>query len=323
MQSINEEASSSTKRSRKLSVWKKSAKIFFYGIIGSIVSELAVFSNRVITQEPFSFVEGVVYGIMAFILAGYFGWVNIEKHDERISAILPRSWRRMARTFRWYQFAFFGWVTWIVIRGLLLPRFIDFDFSFLDMLWVNFLYLLLFFLSVYSLTVYIPSGQYLASTRISIEKKKRIANSLTILTPALGFPLILATYLVLAFANIQVEVYWNYIIFIVIYLAIYFISIDLPYSVSAKQKQTRQLEMLERRRRAILKELPKTSKGDKEVFLEKIALENEIARIDREKQEIKSQSVHPHKLTISLASFVWAIFAALLIQLIKIFAEIA
>jgi len=107
MQSINEEASSSTKRSRKLSVWKKSAKILFYGIIGSIVSELSVFSNRVITQEPFSFVEGVVYGIMAFILAGYFGWVNIEKHDERISAILPRSWRRMARTFRWYQFAFF------------------------------------------------------------------------------------------------------------------------------------------------------------------------------------------------------------------------
>jgi hypothetical protein len=180
----------------------------------------------------------------------------------------------------------------------------------------------LFFLSVYSLTVYIPSGRYLASTRIRIKKKKMIANSLTILTPVLGFPLILAIYLVLVFANIQVEIYWYYLIFILVYIVIYFISIDLPYSVSAKQKQKQDLGKLKKRRRAILRELDKTSNENKEFFLKKIALENEIARTDREKQMIKSQTVHPHRPIISLASFVWAIFAALIIQLIKILTQI-
>ena len=78
-----------------------------------------------------------------------------------------------------------------------------------------------------------------------------------------------------------------------------------------------EMDKLEKERNGMLEKLRKIDDDKQKSLLKKIVLESEITRIDREKQEIKSQSIHPYKVVIPFASFFLGIFGAIFIEFIK------
>lgn len=306
------------KNSSKRSIWKKIREILLYGIGLYFVGFFSVIFSKYARQESFSLVEDAVNSIMFFLIVVYWRIIELENCEEKILQALSPRWRKAARTFRLWSYVVVVWFVSLLIRGLLLPQFLKIDFSFFDTLLIYMLYPLFFSLCIFSLIVYVPSGQYLSSPQIEAEERKKVANALTVLTPALGFPWLIAVSLVLPLANIQVEPYWLiYIMFISIYVTLYVAFVDLPYSVNMRENKKQKMDKLEKERNVILEKLRKIDNNKQKSLLKKIVSESEIARIDREKQEIKSQSVHPYKVVIPLASFFLGIFGALFIEFIK------
>lgn len=311
-------ANSEEKQNSNENIWGKVLKFLLYGIILSVVGLLSQFLTKYLRHEPFPIHEGAIYFVVFFFLGAYMIMLISEKYENRLLKALSPRWRKVTATLRFWYYSFIAWFVLIVVRGAFLQQVLQIDSSFLDMILVYLIYALLFSLSIYSLAAYIPSGQYLVSTQIKIEDKKKVADALTALTPILGFPLILATYLALSLVNIQVEPYWiNYLLFIFIYFIVFFLFVDFPYSASIMDKKKKELENLEKERVTLLENLQKVGDDKTKTLLRKIAFESEIARIDRKKQEIKSQSVHPYKLIIPFASFLLGIFGVLFIDFIK------
>jgi len=304
--------------SNSISFWSKIRKVLFYGIGFYVIGFLLVLANRYVRQETFSVSDAVFTFMYFFVLGAYLGLIEVEKCAEKIFLVLSRRWRKVAGTLRWWFYVLFAWLVLFLIRVLLLPQVLKIDFSLFDVFLIYMVFILSFSSCIYSLTTYIPCGKYLASAQVKIEEKKKVADALTVLTPSLGFPWILAIYLVLSLARIQVEPYWIiYVLFISAYVACFNVFIDLPYSVSIKKEKEQELDRLEKKRTALLENLQKVGDDKTEDILKKIAFESEIARIDREKQEIESKSIHPYKLVIPLASFTLGIFGALFIDFIK------
>lgn len=155
-------------------------------------------------------------------------------------------------------------------------------------------------------------------------KSKKVANALTLSTPALGLSWLFAVSIFLLLVNIQVKPYWiTYIVFISIYVALFILFVDLPYSVTMREIKKQKSGKLEKERKELLEKVGKINNGNQKSLLTKIVIESEIARIDREKQEIKSESVHPYKFVIPFASFFLGILGAIFVDFIKNFLQLA
>ena len=306
------------KNSNKRSIWSKILDIFIWGILMYFAGFFSVIFNNYVRQEAFSLLGDSVYSIMFFLIVAYWRIIVIENCEEKLRQALSPSWREAARTFRLLLYVILVWLVLVFVRGLLLPQFLKIDFSFLDTLLGYLFYSFPFLLCIFSLIVYIPSGQYLSLQRLEVKERKKVADALTVVTPALGFPWLIAVSLVLLLAKIQVEPYWIiYVVFISIYVALYVIFVDLPYSVSVREIKKQKLDELEKARNELLEKLRKIGNDKQKSLLKKIVFESKIARLDREKQEVKSQSVHPYKVIIPFASFFLGIFGALFIEFIK------
>lgn len=306
------------KNSSKRSIWSKILDISIWGILIYFAGFFSVIFNRYVRQEAFSLPETAVYSIMFFLIVAYWRIIVIENCEKKLLQALSPRWREGARTFRLLLYVIVVWLVLLFIRVLLLPQFLKIDFSLLDTLLGFLFYSFPFLLCIFSLIVYVPSGQYLSLKQLEAKERKKVADALTVVTPALGFPWLITVSLVLLLADVQVEPYWIiYVVFISIYVALYVIFVDLPYSVSLREIKTQKLDELEKTRNELLEKLGKIGNDKQKSLLRKIALESEIARIEREKQEIKSQSVHPYKVIIPLSSFFLGVFGVLFIEFIK------
>lgn len=285
---------------------------------------IAVFASIAVGILPISYYEGMVFSIGPFFFSIYFCAVLIfKKNRNRIYEVLSPRWRKVVTAFNSW-FSLFGFlvficlIVWSILNGtpnqgslvgIAIPLIGGFS-----------VLALILPLPLYPLAIYIPTSKYLLSTQTKEEERKKVADSLTFLTPILGFPFLLTTYFVLFFANIQVEPYWiNYIVLVSFYIVVFVLFIELPYSLGMLEKKKQELERLEKKRVTLLEDSQKVVDSETNALLKKIAYEIEIARIDREKLEIKSRSVHRYKLIIPPASFFLGITSALFIEFIKSF----
>jgi hypothetical protein len=300
----------------QISIWRKIRKILTYGIIGYFALLVVAVLGKYSRQETVGLPD-FVSPIMGFCLISYWKILELFNCEQTIKQILSPRWLKGARTFVLWVFVFGSCIVLVVANQLLFSRILNsHDWSLLSTILSYVVTALLFSLSIYSLIVYIPSSQYLSSKQIDVERKKSVANAMTLLTPMLGFPWLIVVYLVLSIANIQVEQWIIYITFFSIYAIVFALFIDFPYSIGAKEHKKRKLDRFGKERNRILDRIREMSNGDSSL-LEKIALECEIARIDREKKEAESESIHPYKVVIPFASLFFAIFVALLIDFIK------
>lgn len=297
----------------KASKWGKLLRILFYGIIVGLYGLLSLFlrnGNLPVSQFILNFT-------VLFFLGAYMALIISEKCIDRVYAILPSPLQRVAKTMRLWMYMLLCWILFIPVRISLSLLGLEVG-PLVDMIWVYALYVILIFPSVYSLVICVPSSQYLASSQAKEKAKKEVANALTILTPALGFPLIILIFLVLSIININVEPYWvNYLVILGIYIALFLFVIDLPYSISLEEKKKREIEKLQEERKQLLGKLKKLGTKKAEDLWNKIYLESRIERIDREKEGIKSKPNHPYKIIVSLLSLILVIFTALLIDIVK------
>jgi uncharacterized protein YacL len=299
--------------STKLDIWRKIGEVFLYGIAGYF----ALFVTNIARAQGHLSLLDVVTPITGFFLLAYWRATRIEKCYEVIDRIILHRWRKAVRAFRFWVFVFAGCVISAMITGILFSISLNIIWGIIFVVSGLLVVSLLLSLSVFSLLVYIPSSQYLSSTQIEIEKKKKVADALTLLTPMLGFPLLISEFLALILMSIQIEPYWvTYVMFISTYVILYFLFVDLPYSVSMRERKRMELDRLANERNETLRKLGKTN-DDEKSLLAKVVLELEVARIDREEKEIKSESVHPYKIIIPLASFFFGIFGALLLEFVK------
>jgi len=306
------------KKSYERNLWSKIRDIFAWGTLLYIFGFFSTVSSKYVRQETLSLLEDAVYSIMFFVIIAYWRIIVLEDCEKKLLPAFSPKWRKAARTFHLLSYVILGWFVLLVIRGLLLPQFLKIDFSFFDTLLVYLLYSFPFLICIFSLIIYVPSGQYLSLPQLEAKERKKVADALTVVTPALGFPWLVAFLASLTLTNVQIEPYWIiYIVFISIYVALFVIFVDLPYSVSVREIRRQKLEELEIKRNGLLDKLEKVGNSKQKSLVEKIVLESEIARIDRAKQETKSQSIHPYKIVIPFASFFLGIFGAIFLEFIK------
>jgi len=300
-------------------MWKKTYTVILCGLISSITGPLLLS-----TQQALSSIEGVGYFVGFFLLGSYVTLLLLEKYEDKIVSIMSSRWRKVTSTFRFWLYGLIIWLLTAVIGSNLLSPLEGtgmLQYYFIMFLGYS-LYGLLFWLPIYSVASYVPCCRYLASPEVERENKKKIANALTGLTPLLGFPLIVALYLALLLLNISIEPWLSYTLFFSFYVTTFLVLIDLPYCTTAIESRKRELDTLKQEREALLQKLQSIDSDTTKGWLKKITLENEIARLDRKKQEIKSESIHPYKLVVPFMGFIFAIFGAIITELMKMFLQL-
>lgn len=305
-----------TTGTRQKSIWRKISETLLYGILAYLILLCIAILTKYFKQETITVVD-FANPIMGFFLLAYWKIIEFENCFETIDQTLSPRLRKGARAFRFWLYALAIWVVMVLIIGFLLSQFPNVYFALAWLFLAYVLIFLLFSLSVFPLIASIPSGRFLSSIQVNTEKKMKVAHALTLLTPLLGLPWLIDVSLILQLTSIEVKPNWIiYIVFIFIYVTLYFLFVDLPYSVSMRETKKKELDRLANERNEILKKLGKTDDYEKSL-LDKVVFELEIARIDREEKKAKSESIHPYKIIIPLASFFLGIFGALLIEFVK------
>ena len=300
------------------SALRKAAGLFSGGIIGSVLFTVSVYAFELYDRSKLSLsIVFLMFGI-AFLLITYMLTIATEKYEEKILTVLPPRWKRIVSTVRAWIIIFMVWFGVIWGKGIISTQ-TQLDLTFLDLLLGYFFIGLLLFLSIYTVAIYYPGSQYLASSRKNEKEKKKIADALTALIPIVGFPIILSIYIVLFSLQIELEPYWlNYIVFFGVYIGEFLLSVHIPYYISASEEKNHEINILKRKRLSIMKSLGKTKYNGQDILLKRLALEAEIARLDRRIEVIDSRKVHPYSLVIPLASFLMTIFfATIMIEIIK------
>jgi len=147
--------------SDKRRVWSKIREILLYGVGIYFVLFVLIIGIKYVRDGTFALLEDAVSSIMFFLLIVYWRIIELEKFTGKVFQIFSPRWQKAARTFRFWCYAFVVWFALLLIRALLLPQFLRIDFSFFDTLLVYMLYPLFFSLCIFSLIVYVPSGQCL------------------------------------------------------------------------------------------------------------------------------------------------------------------
>jgi len=296
----------------KASKWGRIVRVLMYGTLFALYGLL----NDSLRGR--TLLDTMLDSFIFLLLGLYLALIISERCILKIQSVLSSRWRKLVGTLSFWLWSIPIWFLYLPLRYYLAQT-PGINFSLADLIWLYTFFFLFLFTIVYSLGVYIPACQYLASLKITKEERKReIARSLTILTPMLGFPWIFAIYSILAFANIPITSYWwNYVIVFAIYAVIFIFFVDMPCSISINEKKKQDINELKRKRTILLEKIAKIQSNKPKDIWEKIALEFEIARIDREKQETESQTTHPFRIIIPVASFFLGIIGGLLIELLK------
>lgn len=290
------------------SKWGRVLRIFFWGLVFGVLA---------FARQPFSISENAPYFFVYFVFGAYLALILFGEHLENIKGILPIPCLKVMRTTHFWTMALIVLGCTPIFASFLQSN-IEVDVSRIYLLWTYMFYVILVMLPcVYSLTILIPSNQYLNSTKINKNQKKKVVDALTVLTPAIGSPWLLAIFSLQPYVNLPPYPAWiDYIIVCITYLLIFFVCIDLPYYISVGEEKTRRIGKLERRRKKLCRQLKEIDKDEARSGWGKIGIELEIARIDRERSEIKSETSHPYRIIIPTVSFlISGILCGLIIEI--------
>jgi len=178
--------------------------------------------------------------------------------------------------------------------------------------WVYSLFgLLMVYACIISLAVYIPSFLYLRVSNDKNLEKKTIADSLTVITIGLATPWIFL--LIFVFTFLTIPIWANYLIVIGIYMAVFFGAIDLPFYLSMESTKKKKVDELELERKTLVDKINNLKKNN-----ERVAIELNIQRIDRDIEKVKSESSHPYPFLKPLAGFVVVSILDVLVEVLKI-----
>lgn len=288
-----------------------------FGLLMVGCNILAGLTNYFLTQSINYFIISINNSLFYFLTAAYMTAFLREKIQERVTSVLSPLSRKIISKIRYWFYLLICWYAFVFLRVTLLKQFTEWD-NLLDMTMAYSLYALLFSLFAFSFAVSIPTGKYLASKEKNAEERKLIADSVTFLTPLLGIPWVCAAYFFWSFLEIPTDLSWViYVVMFLVYIIIFLAFVDFPYYSGALDKKRMDLENLDKKRIELLRELKLIGNEKNQDLLKKIVLDGEISRVDREKQVIKSRSLHPYKLIIPTLSLVVTVLVALTIELLK------
>jgi len=240
-------------------------------------------------------------------------YLFIEGHVKKIGNILPPIYKKIAN----YR-VFFGWFislySWLIIGSLIFANTKSILFS---QIWVYSIFvLLLVYPCTISLAVYLQSFLYLRDSNDESSIKKNIVFSLIVTSVSLATPWILLLIFVLDLASIPSWV--DSVIALAIYLAVFFVAIDLPYYQSMQTIKSKKIKGLNNVREMLVEKLCDEDRMDK-----RLAIEINIQRIDRDIEDIKSESSQPYSFLQSIPGFVIvSILAPLLVEILNIILKI-
>jgi uncharacterized membrane protein len=291
--------------------WGKFVRILFYGFLGGGYGLLIILARPIRTTQ-----EVITYFVAFFSLTAYFAIVVSQKSIAKILATSGR-WQKVINTIRQASISFSVWCA-IPLLTAFLQSYLNSYVPIILQLWAYIFFVFLFLTLIYSLAIYIPSCQFVTSTKANVEKKKIIATALAVLTPMLGLPWFSVIYFSLLFAGISIPYYIVAIIILIVYLVVFGLFIDLPYVFTIKEKRKKEIGKLEKQKKSCYKNLKKiTGAKATDVWGPKVVIELEIARYDREIKEIKSESVHPFKVTVPIAGLIFAAISPIVVDVIK------
>jgi hypothetical protein len=265
----------------------------------------AFISHGINRYLDFSIATTVYTYLLYIVLFGYL---------KRVEKVIHGNYKKIVSTK-----VFFFWLTsWFALFGLGAIFILTFHLQAFVIYWIFSIFAIVFVYScTVSLAVYIPLFQYLDSTKNEREKRKSVANDLVVLTVGLGAPWLLLVLFVTFFIS---PTWINYLIgIIIVYIPTFFIAIDYPYYRAAEKEKEIKISQLKNDKKGLLKKLAQLSFGDRSEmgFSEKIAIELNIERIDREISEVKSETSHPYSALKSIVGFVIvSILANVFVQVI-------
>jgi hypothetical protein len=167
-----------------------------------------------------------------------------------------------------------------------------------------------------SLAIYLESYKYLRLENNEVNKKKAFVKSLTIITIGLASPWLLVLFFILAF--FPTSLWIEFILSLFVYMSVYFLAIELPYYQSMEAVKGRMVKGLEKLREDLVEKL--CVKCD---FNERIAVELNIQRVDRDIEVITAKSSHPYSIIKPIAGFVGvsigaSVIADIIVEFVKI-----
>jgi hypothetical protein len=98
-------------------------------------------------------------------------------------------------------------------------------------------------------------------------------------------------------------VWTNYVVALAVYFAIFFIAVDYPYYLGAEKEKKIKLSAEEKVRESLLQKLC-IGELSETGLSERIAIELNISRIDRQIDNIKSEPSHPYSIIKPVSGFV-------------------
>jgi len=280
---------------------KRWQQIAFIVIFGLVVGALSLLSKPTPLGPGFTFV--IMSGTMMYLLYLVFGGVI-----NQISAILPDKFKKIV-TLK----GFLGWLVAIILL-IFLGAFIAVKIN--DVLFTEFwaysvLGVLIIYPCIIYLSVYIPCFQYLRASKEDFTKKKSIVNTLLFLTISLASPWI---FILLLVSYTTLPIWANFLIVLSVYITLFFAAIDLPYYLSMEDVKKRKVKGLTLIRENLVEKLCLTND-----LTERVAVELNIGRIDRDREEINSEPSHPYLFLKPVAGFVVvSILAELLVEILKV-----
>jgi hypothetical protein len=280
---------------------KKWQQIAFIVVFGLATGALSLLNKPTSLGPVFTFV--LMSGTMMYLLYLVFGGVI-----NQISAILPDKNKKVV-TIK----GFLVWVIAIILLFTLGALIVSkINSVFLVELWVySVLGLLIVYPCIISLSIYYPSFQYLRTSKDDYTKKKSIVNSLIFLTISLATPWL---FILLLISYTALPIWANFVIALSIYIAIFFGAIDFPYYLSMESTKKEKVNELELKREKLVDKV-----NDEKEINERLAIELNIQRIDRDIERVKSESSHPYLFLKPIAGFVVvSILANLLVEILKV-----
>lgn len=238
----------------------------------------------------------------------YLLYVFLAGHAKKIDSIISKSFKKIV-SYRVFQIWYFVFFVWLLIGSLII---LYLHYSAFGPIWLfSIIGLFIVYPCIFSVSVYIPSFYYLRFSTDDGIKKKTIVDSLFVATIGLATPWILTLFFISAFFSIP---FWaNYVIVFSSYLVIFFLAIYLPYYQSMEEVKKKIIVGLTTQRQSLVEKLV-----GKEIT-EKVAIELEIQRVDRDVEVAKSESSHPYLFLKPIVGFVIvSILANLLVEIMKV-----
>lgn len=249
--------------------------------------------------------------ISSFAVA-YTFYFFLDKHGMRIYSIESKTCRQIVnfRNFGFWGVLLFG----LAFFGSLL--FLQYPSELLAIVWLfSLIFLIIIYPCIASLAIYIQSFRYLRYSEDGKAQKKNIVDSMIIATIGLAIPWIMVLFFLSAF--LSVPAWLEIVLAITSYVVLFFIAIDLPYYQSMEEIKKKKSDGLRALRERLVEKLCEDN------LTERVAIELNIERIDRDIQTLASESSHPYSIIKSLGAFAivtvfGGMLANLFVELIKL-----